>query len=86
MSRWWWLLLAIPLLGALGYWLVTAKTHLKAGDSAPEFSLIGSDGQTHNLSNLRGRVVVLAWYPPAFTPAARANASHSPRVASNSMT
>jgi peroxiredoxin Q/BCP len=68
MSRWWWLLLAIPLLGALGYWLVTARTHLKVGDPAPEFALIGSDGQTHKLSDLRGRVVVLAWYPRAFTP------------------
>jgi len=68
MSRWWWLLLAIPLLGVLGYWLVTARTHLKVGDPAPEFALVGSDGATHKLSDLRGRVVVLAWYPRAFTP------------------
>ncbi len=68
MSRWWWLLLAIPLLGVLGYWLLTARTHLKIGDTAPEFSLVGSDGQTHRLSELRGRTVILAWYPRAFTP------------------
>lgn len=67
MSRWWWLLL-LPLLGAVGYWLFTARTHLQVGDPAPEFALVGSDGQTHKLSDLRGRVVVLAWYPRAFTP------------------
>jgi peroxiredoxin Q/BCP len=68
MSRWWWFLLAIPLLGAVGYWLFTARTHLRVGDPAPEFALVGSDGQTHRLRDLRGRVVVLAWYPRAFTP------------------
>lgn len=67
MSRWWWLLL-IPILGAVGYWLFTARTHLVVGDPAPEFALVGSDGQTHRLSELRGRTVILAWYPRAFTP------------------
>lgn len=68
MSRWWWLLLAIPLLGCLGYWLLTARTHLQVGDAAPDFALPGSDGQSHSLSALRGKIVVLAWYPRAFTP------------------
>lgn len=41
---------------------------LKPGDSAPEFSLPGSDGQTHRLSDHRAkRAVVLAWFPKAFT-------------------
>jgi peroxiredoxin Q/BCP len=41
---------------------------LKAGDPAPEFSLPGSDGKTHRLSDHRGRqAVVLAWFPKAFT-------------------
>jgi peroxiredoxin Q/BCP len=39
------------------------------GDPAPEFSLMGSDGRLHSLSEYRGRkAVVLAWFPRAFTP------------------
>ncbi len=37
------------------------------GDVAPDFSLPGSDGKTHKLSELRGKTVVLAWFPKAFT-------------------
>ena len=40
---------------------------LKVGDPAPEFSLKASDGQTYTLSKLRGKTVVLAWFPKAFT-------------------
>ncbi len=68
MSRWWWLLLALPILGWIGYRMVTAQSHLRVGDPAPDFSLPGSDGKTHRLSELRGKIVVLAWYPRAFTP------------------
>ena len=40
---------------------------LKVGDKAPDFSLVGSDGKTHKLSDLRGKTVVVAWFPKAFT-------------------
>jgi peroxiredoxin Q/BCP len=41
---------------------------LAPGDPAPEFSLPGSDGKTHSLSDLKGKqAVVLAWFPKAFT-------------------
>jgi peroxiredoxin len=40
---------------------------LKVGDSAPGFVLPGSDGKTYDLSQLKGRWVVLAWFPKAFT-------------------
>jgi peroxiredoxin Q/BCP len=40
---------------------------LKVGDSAPAFSLAGSDGKTHKLSDYKGKAVVLAWFPKAFT-------------------
>ena len=40
---------------------------LTDGDIAPEFNLIGSDGKFHALKDYRGRTVVLAWFPKAFT-------------------
>jgi len=41
---------------------------LKPGDEAPAFSLPGSDGMTHSLKDYAGKkVVVLAWFPKAFT-------------------
>ena len=40
---------------------------LKVGDKAPDFSLPGSDGKTYSLSGLKGKAVVLAWFPKAFT-------------------
>ncbi len=40
---------------------------LKVGDAAPEFALAGTDGKTHRLSDLKGKTVVLAWFPKAFT-------------------
>ena len=41
---------------------------LKPGDSAPNFSLPGSDGETYTLADYKGRqAVVLAWFPKAFT-------------------
>jgi thioredoxin-dependent peroxiredoxin len=40
---------------------------LKPGDAAPDFSLAGSDGRTYSLEDLGGHIVVLAWFPKAFT-------------------
>jgi peroxiredoxin Q/BCP len=40
---------------------------LKVGDKAPDFKLQGSDGRTYSLADLRGKTVVLAWVPKAFT-------------------
>jgi peroxiredoxin Q/BCP len=41
---------------------------LKVGDPAPDFSLQGTDGKTHKLSEFKGKqAVVLAWYPKALT-------------------
>jgi hypothetical protein len=40
---------------------------LKAGDVAPDFALPGSDGKIHKLSDYKGKTVVLAWFPKAFT-------------------
>jgi peroxiredoxin Q/BCP len=40
---------------------------LKVGDAAPDFALPGTDGKTHRLSEMKGKTVVLAWFPKAFT-------------------
>ncbi len=44
------------------------KPSLARGDAAPPFSLPGSDGKVHVLSDDAGKdVVVVAWFPKAFT-------------------
>ncbi len=45
----------------------TMADELAVGDPAPEFTLPGSDGQTYKLSDLRGKAVIVAWYPKALT-------------------
>ena len=43
-------------------------TKVKVGDMAPDFTLQGTDGKTHKLSDYRGKqAVVVAWFPKAFT-------------------
>ena len=44
-----------------------AADDLKVGDLAPDFTLPGTDGRAYTLSQLRGKTVVLAWFPKAFT-------------------
>jgi peroxiredoxin Q/BCP len=45
-----------------------AAAELKVGDAAPDFTLEATDGKTYTLSKeLRGKWVVLAWFPKAFT-------------------
>ena len=47
--------------------VTTASGELKVGDTAPDFALKGSDGKTHKLADYKGKGVVLAWFPKAFT-------------------
>ncbi len=61
----WRLCLLLVLLGALPP--DSAARELVTGDPAPDFTLMGSDGRAHTLSAYRGRHVVLAWFPKAFT-------------------
>ena len=40
---------------------------LKEGDKAPAFAMMGSDGKIHQASDYKGKTIVLAWFPKAFT-------------------
>ena len=72
MMRW---LRTLSIVAATGVWSIGASAQqpvagqadLKVGEAAPDFTLQASDGQTYSLSKLRGRTVVLAWFPKAFT-------------------
>lgn len=44
------------------------STSLKTGDAAPDFTLKDQDGKDVQLSKLRGRRVVLYFFPKADTP------------------
>jgi len=58
------------LLTVAGFATVSGRAsaaELKPGDAAPPFKLQGSDGKVHELASLKGRAVVLAWFPKAFT-------------------
>jgi peroxiredoxin len=46
---------------------VAGQPELKVGDVAPDFTLPASDSRSYTLSKLRGKTVVLAWFPKAFT-------------------
>jgi peroxiredoxin Q/BCP len=60
-------LLAVTL-GFTAYWYGRPRGVAPApGDAAPPFALAGSDGRVHTLEESRGRHVVLAWFPKAFT-------------------
>jgi peroxiredoxin Q/BCP len=69
------MLRTLSLLTAIGITMSTnlattnlTAAELKAGDTAPDFSLAGSDGKTYKLSDFKGKqAVVVAWYPKAFT-------------------
>ena len=39
----------------------------EVGQAAPGFELPGSDGETYSLEGLKGKTVVVAWFPKAFT-------------------
>lgn len=62
------LMSSLMLLTACAWGNPRAEGTLKAGDTAPAFSLPGSDGRTYTLEQFAGRrTVVLAWFPKAFT-------------------
>ena len=62
--------LMFAVIAAIGLAAATSAqtpVELKEGDAAPAFTLPGSDGKNHSLSDYKGKAVVLAWFPAAFT-------------------
>jgi peroxiredoxin Q/BCP len=59
-------MVAVPM-ARQGGQMAAAEPTLKVGDKAPDFSLMGSDGKMHSLSDSKGNHVVLAWFPKAMT-------------------
>lgn len=49
-------------------------TKLKSGEKAPEFSAKNQEGNTINLSDFKGKKLVLFFYPKASTPGCTAQA------------
>jgi peroxiredoxin Q/BCP len=43
------------------------KTHLKVGDTAPDFTLPSSTGKPVSLHDFKGKTVIVAFFPAAFT-------------------
>ena len=51
-------------------------TEIKIGDIAPNFTISDQDGKPFTLSSLRGKVVVLYFYPKDFTSGCTKEACH----------
>ena len=57
----------VSLTGLFIFATAAIAQELKVGDAAPDFTLQASDGQTYSLAKLKGKTVILAWFPKAFT-------------------
>lgn len=62
-----WMNAVILAAGCLAFATSAFAAELKVGDPAPDFTMEGSDGKTYKLADLKGKAVVVAWYPRAFT-------------------
>ncbi len=61
----------LSLIAVVGLFVSSAPApaaELAAGDDAPDFSLVGSDGKTYSLADFKDKqAIVVAWFPKAFT-------------------
>ncbi|HMO24796.1 MAG TPA: thioredoxin family protein [Tepidisphaeraceae bacterium] len=56
------LFLAAPVMALVMLVATTAQAAVKVGEAAPDFSLENHKGETVNLSDLKGKIVVLEWF------------------------
>lgn len=61
-------LAALLVLASAVLWMLRPSSHRAEGSTAPEFSLLDQNGQTHRLSDYAGRWLVLYFYPRDDTP------------------
>lgn len=61
------ILLAFAAVSLTAQQTVPTKTNLRVGDTAPDFTLTDTAGKKVTLSSFRGKPVVLAFFPAAFT-------------------
>ena len=55
------------MLALLAMTAIPLNAEVKTGDRAPDFALAGSDGKVQKLSDYQGKIVIVAWFPKAFT-------------------
>ena len=53
---------------------MTAMTHVKVGDQAPDFQFTDASGKVRNLASYRGKKLILYFYPKDNTPGCTAEA------------
>jgi peroxiredoxin Q/BCP len=71
----WWTAIMAGVLATTGVALAQSTNGtLAVGAPAPEFAALGTNDQTNRLSELKGKWVVLYFYPRAFTPGCTAEA------------
>ena len=65
-----WLTIAVVLIVGFLVWrnIAMAADVPKAGDAAPEFSLMDQDGKTRTLADFRDKWLALYFFPRADTP------------------
>ncbi|HQU97870.1 MAG TPA: peroxiredoxin [Nitrosomonas sp.] len=64
-----WLIFLLVIIIAAWFWfLYRQNKSLSLGQTAPEFNLIDQHGNTHTLTDFRGKWVVLYFYPKDDTP------------------
>lgn len=56
-----WKMVAAAALAAAWTWSSAAIAAVEIGKPAPDFTLVDSNGQSHSLSDFKGKVVVLEW-------------------------
>lgn len=64
----WWIALGVALVGSVGAAAQATNDTLAVGLPAPVFAAVGTNDRTNTLADLKGKWVVLYFYPKAFTP------------------
>jgi len=57
-------MIALLTLSALSYAFVLKPSTVEIGKAAPNFKLTDYQGKSHQLSDFKGKIVVLEWYNP----------------------